>query len=50
MANEKSSNESGCGLRTVTLTADQWNTLYFYLLTTTKYRNCLLYTSDAADD
>ena len=27
------------GLRTVTLTNDQWNTLYFYLLTSTKYRN-----------
>ena len=33
------STESGGGLRTVTLTADQWNTLYFYLLTSTKYRN-----------
>ena len=38
MANEKSSNESGCGLRTVTLTNVQWNKLYIYLLTTTNYR------------
>lgn len=38
MANEKSSNESGGGLRTVTLTNVQWNKLYIYLLTTTNYR------------
>ena len=38
MANEKSSNGSGCGLRTVTLTHVQWNKLYIYLLTTTNYR------------
>ena len=38
MANEKSNNESGCGLRTVTLTNVQWNKLYIYLLTTTNYR------------
>ena len=35
MANEKSSNEFGRGLRTVTLTNVQWNKLYIYLLTTT---------------
>lgn len=38
MANEKSSSESGGGLRTVTLTNVQWNKLYIYLLTTTNYR------------
>ena len=38
MANENSSNESGGGLRTVTLTNVQWNKLYIYLLTTTNYR------------
>lgn len=38
MANEKSSNESCGGLRTVTLTNVQWNKLYIYLLTTTNYR------------
>ena len=38
MANEKSSNESGGGLRTVTLTDVEWNKLYIYLLTTTNYR------------
>lgn len=30
MANENSSNESGGGLRTVTLTNVQWNKLYIY--------------------
>lgn len=39
MTAKQQSTESGGGLRTVTLTADQWNTLYFYLLTSTKYRN-----------
>ena len=39
MTVKQQSTESGGGLRTVTLTADQWNTLYFYLLTSTKYRN-----------
>ena len=38
MAEEKNSNESGGGLRTVTLTNAQWNKLYMYLLTTTNYR------------
>lgn len=38
MADEKSNNESGGGLRTVTLTNVQWNKLYIYLLTTTNYR------------
>lgn len=38
MANENSSNESGGGLRTVTLTNVQWNKLHIYLLTTTNYR------------
>ena len=38
MANEKNSNESGGGLRTITLTNVQWNKLYMYLLTTTNYR------------
>lgn len=33
MTAKQQSTESGGGLRTVTLTADQWNTLYFYLLT-----------------
>lgn len=32
MTAKQQSTESGGGLRTVTLTADQWNTLYFYLL------------------
>ena len=31
MTAKQQSTESGGGLRTVTLTADQWNTLYFYL-------------------
>lgn len=39
MTAKQQSTESGGGLRTVTLTNDQWNTLYFYLLTSTKYRN-----------
>lgn len=38
MADEKTNNESGGGLRTVTLTNVQWNKLYIYLLTTTNYR------------
>ena len=32
MTAKQQSTESGGGLRTVTLTNDQWNTLYFYLL------------------
>lgn len=39
MTVKQQSTESGGGLRTVTLTNNQWNTLYFYLLTSTKYRN-----------
>lgn len=38
MADKKISNESGGGLRTVTLTNAQWNKLYMYLLSTTNYR------------
>lgn len=38
MANEKSAKESGGDMRTITLTNDQWDKLWIYLLETTDWR------------